>query len=1006
MPNHRWILAAACLWLCAAAPGWAAASSTIQRGGVSYSIDVFDSENGLPQNSVLAIAQTRDGYLWLGTLNGLARFDGLRFTVFDENNTPELPSSQITRLFGDSHGNLWIGAESGGVSLIQNGHLTSVGIGQGGREGRLAAACEDAAGAVWLYTASGELWRYHEGRYHGYLVEPGRSSGSRSLIAEKDGPVWVGTDANQYALSSTLDTGSMVLPVETNLPPRLGLDFLLASRRGGYWRLADGRVQRWRMNQLEADLGPFPWGLRASAVCEDHQGNLVVGTLGAGLFWFDANGNVSCLSTNEGLSHNYILSLHVDREGSLWVGTDGSGLNRIKRQAFDAFKPSSGKVVQSVCEDEHGGLWFGANNGWVNRWTNEHLTHFEFGQGLLSRDVLTVFVDQKQRLWAGTKNAGLFQWREGRFYWPVSANYPSTNISSIHQDRGGVLWFGTGGGLARWDEKVWRVFTTRDGLPSNVVRALADDREGALWIGTEGGGLCRMRGSEFTSFRKQDSGIPGDTVSALCIDDDGVLWIGTSGNGLARFHEGRWTRYSTRDGLAANSVSYLIEDGLGFLWIGSNAGLMRVPKKSLNDFAGGLTNVIACRTYRKQDGLPTSECSSGSQPGPCRTRDGRLWFPTIKGLASVDPAALKPNPFKPPVVIESVLIDDLPQNTNLLQTGWSQELVIPAGAERLEIRYTSLNLASPERARFRYWLDGHETKWTEAGSLRVAHYSKLPPGRFRFQVIACNEDGEWNETGSSLAITVEPPFWRTWWFLSASALGFIGSIIGVVHYFSTQKLQRQLEGMRQKEALEKERSRIARDLHDQLGANLTQISLLSDMAEADKSLPEEVEAHARQITQTARDTTRSLDEIVWAANPANDTLEGLINYACKYAQEYLALAGLRYRLEAPPQLPASPVPPELRHNVFLAFKESVNNVVKHAQAKSVWVRLKLEPAFFTLEVQDDGRGVSAADQQKGRNGLRNMRQRMEDVGGSFSISPAPEGGALVRLTAPIGRNQN
>ena len=393
----------------------------------------------------------------------------------------------------------------------------------------------------------------------------------------------------------------------------------------------------------------------------------------------------------------------------------------------------------------------------------------------------------------------------------------------------------------------------------------------------------------------------------------------------------------------------------------------------------------------------------GSQPAVCRARDGNLWFPTIMGLVSVNPTQLPLNTNPPPVMIESVLIEGREQNTNNLRTGWLRTVTIQPNEERLEIHYTSLNFANPDRARFRYRLTDHETAWTEAGNSRVARYSKLPPGHYRFQVTACNEDGVWNEAGGSLAVVVLPPFWRTWWFLTATAVGFLGTIVTVVHYLSTQQLHRQLESLRQQEAIEKERARIARDIHDQLGASLTQVSLLGELVESDKESPEEVEAHARQITQTARETTQALDEIVWTVNPSNDTLDGLINYICKNAQEYLAVAGVRYRLNVPARLPGAAISPEVRHNVFLASKEAITNIVRHAQATAVSIRLRLEPSKCILEIEDNGRGVAGSGDATGpsRNGLRNMRKRMEEIGGSFSISRAPEAGTLVRLIIPI-----
>ncbi|MGH7993863.1 MAG: ATP-binding protein, partial [Limisphaerales bacterium] len=380
-----------------------------------------------------------------------------------------------------------------------------------------------------------------------------------------------------------------------------------------------------------------------------------------------------------------------------------------------------------------------------------------------------------------------------------------------------------------------------------------------------------------------------------------------------------------------------------------------------------------------------------------------LWFPTTKGLADVNPAELRPNLQPPLIMIESVLVDGQEQKTNRFDSAWPQAIVIPPGHDRLEIHYTGLNFSAPNEVRFQYLLAGHETAWTEAGDTRVAFYNKLPPGDYRFQVVACNEDGFWNKTGGALAVTVQPQFWQTGWFRAVVVLGFLGIVAAVVRYLSTQKLHRQLQALKQREALEQERSRIARDLHDQLGANLTQVALLGEMAEADKNSPAEIASHAQQISLTARETTHSLDEIVWAVNPSNDTLEGLITYACKYAQEYLALAGLHYRAEVPPQLPAVVIPPEVRHNVFLAFKEAVNNVVKHAQATEARIRLRLQPGNFTLEIEDDGRGIGGLDTPgvQGRNGLRNMRKRMEDIHGGFSISGGAKGGTVVRLVVPL-----
>jgi ligand-binding sensor domain-containing protein/signal transduction histidine kinase len=1008
MLKNSWAGVIICLLLEGSAMMSRAAAGNISAADSPFIIDVWETgpgEQKLPQSSVISIIQTRDGYLWLGTLNGLVRFDGIRFTVFDVANTPGLDCNQIIHLFEDSRGNLWVGTETAGVLLVdRNGQISNLGLGRGHREQRLVSACEDTHGGVWLRTADGEVVRFRDRTPDRINVT------ARSVITEKSGPIWLGVDLadpgrqriEQRLISVAAVSNSPAFAVERELPVD-NLDYLLAARDGGFWVLADGRVQKWKNTGRELDWGAYPWNSMhapVKAACEDQHGNLIVATLGEGVFWYDSTGHATQISTAQGLSHNFILSLCMDHEGDLWVGTDGGGLNRVKRRIFDIAGASSAWTIQSIAEDAQGGLWLGTFGSGLKYFKGGIFQPVGLQQGLSNLYIQSVFVDREQKVLAGAVSPdfrGLFQVSES---WTPIPEMFNRSISAMYQDRQGRLWLGTQNGLVCRDGQHWQTFTTRDGLSSDSVRAITDDAEGNLWIGTDGGGLNRFRDGQFTVAGGTNQG-SGQTISSLLMDPAGVLWIGTDGVGLARLERGKWTSYSQRDGLTSDSIGYLIEDGLGYLWMGSYAGLLRVPEKALNDFANGLTNSVPCRAFGKSDGLLTSECTQGSQPAACRTGDGKLWFPTTRGLVSLVPADLKINTNVTPVIIESVFVEGRKQNTNSFVPSF-QTVTVPPGKERLEIYYTSLNFAAPQSVRFKYRLEGHESGWTDDDhGTRVARFSNLTPGEYRFHVIACNEDGIWNDTGAALSVIVLPPFWRTWWFLGINTAFVIGLLILVVRYLSTQKLQRQLATLRQQEALEKERARIARDLHDQLGANLTQVALLGELAETDRNLPVEVESHARQITQTARETTRSLDEIVWAANPLNDTLEGLITYACKNAQDYLALAGLRYRLEVPTQLPDVGVPPEVRHNVFLAFKEAVNNVVKHARATEAWIRLQLQNRSFTIEIQDNGRGIASPDEKTSRNGLRNMRKRMEDIGGSFSIGPGPEGGTLVRLTVPI-----
>jgi ligand-binding sensor domain-containing protein/signal transduction histidine kinase len=1007
MPKKRWLLQCAGPLFCVLALNLRAAMGAADWPDSPFRVDAWSTEQGLPGSVVFSVIQTRDGYLWLGTQHGLVRFDGIHPTVFDERNMPGLSNDQIDYLFQDSRTNLWIGTDAGGVALACGGTITNFPLGHGGPEGRLVSVCEDTSGAVWFYTADAHLARFQNGKMETLDFNFKSPAVCRMMVAEKSGPLWIGEDwldqEQNVSFLFSFRPGNFSPPafaIEQQTPVQR-FDYLLAGQSGGTWRLIDGQVQKWGPTQIEKNWGPYPWGNAfIKDACEDKNGNLIVGTLGAGVFWYEPDGKYRQISTAQGLSSPYVLSLCLDQQGNLWVGTDGGGLDRIKRKIFNSPTGLHPWDAQSVAGDAHGGLWVAFNAHGMTYWQTNSSQDFGVSR---HQSTWTVLVDHQQHVWAGTRDEGLFRLETNQFQFVPGAEILGPQISALFEDRDGQLWAGTPGGLGLWNGKTWKTYTRHDGLSGNVVSAIAEDAAGNLWIGTRDGGLNCFKDGRFVCYSESENGLPGNDVSCLYVDDDDSVWVGTFGHGLARFHQGQWTRYSRRDGLVSNSISYLIGDDEGDLWIGSNLGLMRVPKKFLGGASPEAVAFAACRVYGEADGLPTRECSSGSQPAACRTRDGRLWFPTTKGLAYVNPAELNPNLQPPSVMIESVLVDGQEQKTDRLASTWQQNAVIPPGHDRLEIHYTGLNFSAPNEVRFKYRLEGHESAWTEAGDTRVAFYNKLPPGDYRFHVEACNEDGVWNETGSVLTVTVQPQFWQTGGFRTVVILVFLGLVAAVVRYLSTQKLQRQLQVLKQQEVLEKERSRIARDLHDQLGANLTQVALLGELAAADKHSPEEVGAHAQQISQTARDTTHSLDEIVWAVNPSNDTLDGLITYACKYAQEYLTVAGLRYRAEVPPQLPAAVIPPEVRHNVFLAFKEAVNNVVKHAQATEARVRLRLQPGHFILEIEDDGRGLPQPDAgaTRTRNGLRNMRKRMEDIHGTFSVSGGAKGGTLVQLVVPI-----
>jgi signal transduction histidine kinase len=499
----------------------------------------------------------------------------------------------------------------------------------------------------------------------------------------------------------------------------------------------------------------------------------------------------------------------------------------------------------------------------------------------------------------------------------------------------------------------------------------------------------------------------------LLAEKDGTLWVGTFGGGLCRLRNGRFVTISTREGLPNNVICHIVDDGQGNFWISSYGGIFRVPKAELNRCADGQLQAVNCLVYGKAEGLSTLECSGGFQSAGCQTPDGQLWFPTIKGLAVVHPAGVKINPFPPPILIEEVTVDDqlAPLPAPDLSAPAAQ-LQIQPGKHRFEFRYTGLSLVAPEKVRFKYRLDGLESDWVDVGTRRVAYYSYLKPGDYTFRVIACNNDGVWSESGPTLAFTVLPRFWQTWWFTGGAVLAGIGAVGGAARYITRRRLHKKMERLERQRVLENERSRIAKDIHDDLGSNLARIMMLSQSNRAEGEDSQQIVTRLGKVYLTARELTRTMDEIVWAVSPHHDTLDSLVNYLGKFAQDFLNVAGIRCRLVVPIQLPAWPLTAEVRHSLFLAFKEALHNVVKHAAATEVRVSLTLAKSGFSASIEDNGRGFDPASvgtaattndplRIAGGNGLANMRKRIGGIGGECQVDSAPGKGTTVRFIVRV-----
>jgi len=471
---------------------------------------------------------------------------------------------------------------------------------------------------------------------------------------------------------------------------------------------------------------------------------------------------------------------------------------------------------------------------------------------------------------------------------------------------------------------------------------------------------------------------------------------------LLRFKNGQFTRITAKQGLPVDVICQILQDKQGRLWLGTHQGIYSVSRAALNACADGRAKTVDYTIYGRHDGLPALECSDGYQPACWQTTDGKLWFTTVRGAVWVNSDELIPNSPPPPVKIEDFLVDGEP----LPLTGG--KIIVPPGHRQFEFRFTALSFDSGEKSRFRYRLDKFDTSWVDADARRSVQYGNLTPRSYRFHVIACNGEGIWNETGATIEFEVQPFFYQTWWFrLIAGGIG-IGIGIFAVRRAATRKYRRKLALLQQQHAIERDRARIAKDIHDDVGAGLTQITLLTELAVRN---PEQSSANLERISDSARQLTKAMDEIVWAVDPQHDTLSGLMDYASAFAEDYLRVASIRCRMDFPVSLPSTRVEAEVRYNLFLALKEALNNVVKHSRATEVWLYLRLEPGSFTLVIQDNGQGLSASaaaneiapggERLNSGSGLSNLEKRMAAIGGRCHIHGGSGQGTRVELTVLI-----
>ena len=962
---------------------------------------VWQSDDGLPNDQVSSIVQAPDGYLWVATAAGLARFDGTHFTPFPYRKINEGQDERIRAITPMHDGSLLVVPVRGRIVLINPDLSRAEKLTNGLPESTPIDVAEDGDGALWLAYGKGMLYRMMDGQVKQFTARDRMPTNYSiySLAMDGSGNVWM-SKGGQVGF---FNDEKFHLAVRLYQKPRL-----CADHTNGVWIAAGSQLCRCDAQGNVQKLGALPSdspSVTASVILEDHTGAVWIGTDNAGLFRYH-DGNFQKIET----SHPAIVCLAEDREGNIWAGTGGGGLDRIAPRAVRLEGLGTGPsmmAVRSVCEDTNGLLWGASQDGQLVIRTNEQW------QAVLTDQpwhgaVSCVAADNQGRLWIGTRNRRLFCWHDNDYQeWNQDSTLASYDILSLLPAKNGDLWIGESGlSVVQCLSRGQIRRLAFDGF-FGKISSLAEDTAGNIWVGTLSGQLLRADGNRLVDATLKVSGPAYPSIRCLYGTPDGALWVGYGGWGLGRYQDGHFARLSTEQGLPDGTISQIVSDGDGWLWFGSDRGIFKVRQNDLEAAMAGKVARVEAVSYGRNEGLSSMQADYDYQTVSTRSRDGRLWISMRKALAVVDPKVLPDNLQPLPILLTRMTIDgrviasdgniDLPPEVANLKA-LKSPLQLPPDHRKVEVEFAAPDFSTPENVHFRYQLSGFDDGWVDAETRGSAVYPRLPAGDYRFRVEAANGNGFWNDIRSPLAFTVTPFVWQTWWFQLGTLALFTLLVAAIVRYVSFRRLHQKMQALAQQAALDKERTRIARDLHDDLGGSLTQVKQLFELALRNHATPAKMNLYLQRGLVKTQHGIKSLDETVWAVNPHNDSLPHLIDYIGQSAVEFLHAADIRCRADLPANPPGHIISAEARHNLFLAVKEALSNVVRHAHASEVQFQAAVTNESLTLVVQDNGDGFDQAPVDARADGLRNMRQRMEEIGGRFDVRSGPGAGTTISLT--------
>lgn len=983
-------------------------------------LKVWTKQQGLPDDAVTAILQTRDGYLWIGTLGGLVRFDGMKFVPVTPVPFATKEALRVIALCEDTAGRLWVGTQGQGLFCTTDDALKPYGTPFGKLDDTINSIAADNAGNLLLGTPSG-LIVLEKDRLLRFTTKEGLANDFVSNVhIARSGTIWITTRGGMCRFK---DGRIIPYPFQTDSPGRnpesLGVYEDTSSNLWAFGdtylvNLTDGK----HLNHFGS--GDNMSSLRIWSLCEGRHGELWIGTSGKGLYCFTNDRFLPITLHNGGLTSD-VRALCEDREGNLWLGTYGGGLVRLQPRNVRVLDSAVGlpnRPAVCLAFDHQGHALIGFDRGGVYKGFAEKFERAAGGEPMdLQNLVSSIALASDDSVWVATPGAGLYCLQNGRaIHYSTADGLADNMVLSVAVDTNDTVWAGTfSGGLSRLSGDSLTNFGARDGLPHQPITALLVAKNGRLWLGYGDGGVFQYDRETFKPVI-EPAVFGGKAIRAIHEDSAGRIWLGTAGGKLACIVPGHYLDWDLGLPSSDNVILGIVSDDDGDLWLATGKAIYHIVQA---DIAASLTRQMPVRNQLVFEADSVSESSASyGWPEAVKSPEGQLWFGADNGVITIDPRRLVVDLTPLPVLIESVIANGIALPHQAIAAGQGMKdhapafVRLPSDLRSLDIQFTALNFSEPEKIRFRHRLDGSDLDWVDNSSDRSVPYGHLPYGYYTFRVQAGTADA-WDKNEATFSFFIPPPLWRTDWMELLYCLVAVTVVAGTARLVSTRRLRHRVAILAQQQAMERERMRIAQDMHDEIGSKLTKISFMSERAKGELTGNEPVARRLESIARTSRDLLQSLDEIVWAVNPHNDTLEHLAAYLGHYATEYLQNTTVECELHIQQNLPHHPLSAEARHNLFLAFEEALNNALKHSRATRIRVDMQAGPGGFEIRIDDNGCGfavdshgalqpdVAVANGRRIGNGLRNLQQRLAEVGGLCHIRSRPGQGTLVTLTVPL-----